>query len=455
MKRIAPVPLLLLFTLSFLSFPAIAATFETNRPSTTNNDDSCDIAVLPAATLLLPFFEVDVAAPVAVAKTTIFTVINTTRFPQITRITLWTDRGYPALNFNAFLTGYDVQAFNVYDLIARGIIAPERGTSNANTPGARSVLNSGNPNFLPDAAQTCGPNSLPVQIPASILKDIQTALTTGRNTLCGTTPIGGEHANAIGYITIDLVATCSPKRPSDSGYFNELLYDNVLTGDYEIISPNFATGNYAGGNPLVHIRAIPEGGAAGTAVETSLPYTFYDRLTPNTSRKMDRRQPLPSTFAARFIQGGPTAFNTDFQIWREPMTGANAACNEYASNLLPYVEAVRFDERENPTALVAQLPILQTPSSPSLPSTARIASAHGDFPPLTSSDVAGWMYLNLHAAVSGLTGGRATQSWVSVNMAAEGRFSTLMDATMLGNGCTPAKTQRTDTSNPIGPAGNN
>jgi hypothetical protein len=28
-------------------------------PTTTNNDDSCDIGVAPAATLLLPYFEVD------------------------------------------------------------------------------------------------------------------------------------------------------------------------------------------------------------------------------------------------------------------------------------------------------------------------------------------------------------------------------------------------------------
>ena len=28
-------------------------------PSTINNDDSCDVTVAPAATLLLPYFEVD------------------------------------------------------------------------------------------------------------------------------------------------------------------------------------------------------------------------------------------------------------------------------------------------------------------------------------------------------------------------------------------------------------
>ena len=31
-------------------------------PTTTNNDDSCDIMVAPAATLLLPYFEVETAS---------------------------------------------------------------------------------------------------------------------------------------------------------------------------------------------------------------------------------------------------------------------------------------------------------------------------------------------------------------------------------------------------------
>jgi len=66
-------------------------------------------------------------------------------------------------------------------------------------------------------------------------------------------------------------------------------------------------GNFAAGEPMVHIRAIPEGGTAGSAPPTNLPYTFYDRYTPQGNRKMDRRVPLPSMFAARWIEGGAEA----------------------------------------------------------------------------------------------------------------------------------------------------
>lgn len=80
---------------------------------TAKNDDTCDIALLPAATLLLPYFEVDLSSPVERARTTYFTVINTTRQPQIAHVTIWSDWAYPVIDFNVFLTGYDVQPINL------------------------------------------------------------------------------------------------------------------------------------------------------------------------------------------------------------------------------------------------------------------------------------------------------------------------------------------------------
>ena len=120
---------------SMLAMSAFAGT-STIHPTTTNNDDSCDIAVQPAATLLLPYFEVDFKSPQTSAKQTLFTVQNVSPTPQIAHVTLWTDWGYPALNFPIFLTGYDVQGINLYDVFARAIIAPNSagGGTSFNTP---------------------------------------------------------------------------------------------------------------------------------------------------------------------------------------------------------------------------------------------------------------------------------------------------------------------------------
>jgi len=421
-----------------LATAAGGATFTSGNPTTTNNDDSCDIALLPAATLLLPYFEVDVTAAQTVARTTLFTVVNTSQFPQIARVTIWTDLAYPVLNFNLFLTGYDVQAINLYDVLGpRSTIVSAVGPSSNVAPGNRSMPNNSNPNFAATASADCA--ILPGPIPTFLGNEIRSALTTGHNTACGSARIGNTHANAIGYITIDVVKTCAPTLPNSAAYYDELLYDNVLTGDFQQINPNPTTGNYAGGNPLVHIRAIPEGGPAGAIVPTNLPYTFYDHYTPQTAAKIDRRQPLPASFAARFIQGGPSAFNSNYLIWREGVTGDNSTCSDYAKNFnqqsMSVADIVRFDEHENATLIAGCPPILCVPFVPVLPSTSGLATADTLFPPSSLiADVGGWMYLNLtnHAQT------RASQNWVTVSMAAEGRYSVMFDATMLANGCTAA-----------------
>jgi hypothetical protein len=444
------------------------ATFPAGSPATTRNDDSCDIGVAPAATLLLPYFEVDIAAPVATAQTTLWTITNVSQIPQIAHVTVWSDWSYPVLDFNIFLTGYDVQSINMYDLIATGAIAPTRGTSNASTPGSRSLNNiTGNSNFLGSAAANCSPASLPVAVPPNILVDLQSGLTNGLYSLCGTTRIGGTHTNAIGYVTVDVAATCSFTLPTESLYYStEILFDNVLIGDYQQVNPNAATGNYAQGNPMVHIRAIPEGGPAGSIPGTNLPVTFYDRYTPVGSDTRDRRQPLPSVFAARYIQGGASGFLTDYKFWREGVTGAAAACAAYTNNRsLGVTEVVRFDERENPTTTSpTQIISPVNPGTFVTEEARRIATTNSSFPPLTSGDVAGWMYLNMNnGAALGTTNPystiRASQNWVIVSMFAEGRYSVDFDAAWLGNGCSPAALAPTSTNaagatNPIGPRPN-
>jgi hypothetical protein len=444
--------------------------FLTGSPATTRNDDGCDLSNLPAATLLIPYFEVDFSSPQSVAQTTLFTITNVSRVPQIARVTLWTDRAYPELTFNIFLTGYDVQAINLYDVFARGIIAPPSGASNTTTPGTLSAANGSNPNFLATAAGDC--SRLPGAIPANLVADVRNAFTLGTTSTCAT--VGLKHANAIGYITIDVMATCGFSRPQDDGYFNELLYDNVLMGDYQQINPNAATGNYAAGNPMVHIRAIPEGGAAAATPGTNLPYTFYNRLLPaGTDRTRDRRQPLPSAFAARYIQGGPGAFNTNLKIWREATSGSSPACDNYAKNSeMDVVEMVRFDEHENPTVWV--LNSLVSPPVPirvTLPAASSTPTSSNLYPAMsTSGDIAGWIYVNAnnlgstaYSAATGRdfvtgsstkTGSRQSQNWVVVSMSAEGRYSVDFDALALGNGCSPAppaSNASSGTGLPLGP----
>jgi hypothetical protein len=468
------------------------ATFAVGAPTTTNNRDSCEITVSPAATLLLPHFEVNVAAPSTEAVNTIFTITNTSWLPQIAHVVVWTDWSYPVLDFNIWLTGYDVQGLSMYDILARGIIPPTgyalQGATGASPVGARSAVQplagpSPNPNHLGNVPALCA--NLPGPIPANILAEVRSALTTGFWNFCpgpgGTLvrrQVGSAHgANAIGYVTVDVAATCTLAFPTDPVYLtSEILFDNVLIGDYQRINPIATVGNYAGGSPMVHIKAIPEGGAAGVRQETNLPYTFYDRLTPVAApgdpgtATVDRRQPLPALFAARYIQGGTGNFNTELVVWREGITGraATADCLVAPNASLALTEIVRFDESENPT--IQQQACIVSPCPPDivglLPETRRVPVTDTViFPPRSNTaDLGGWMYMNLNNNFTGAAyhpnrqaGGShqgVSQNWVVVTMTAEGRYGVDFDAAYLGNGCTPnpGVTVQGRTAPRIGPA---
>ncbi len=462
-------------------------------PTSTNNDDTCDIASsAPAATLLLPYFEVDFKSPQTTARTTLFTIVNVTDLPQIAHVVVWTDWSFPALDFNIFLTGYDVQGINMYDIFARATIAPGAvsgtgGTSSNTTvptnpqnsitigsnPGTQPADNDANPNIT--SLSGCG--NLPGQFSSVLLTDLQLIFTVGKGTGAAvpcTAAVGGFHANAIGYVTIDVAPTCHTSLPNEPGYFSLILFDNVLIGDYQDINPNPATGNFAGGNPLVPIRAVPEGGPAGSVPGTNLPFTFYDRYTAGiVPRTIDRRQPLPTVWAARFINGGTGAFNTNFKIWREGITvGAcsGAGLAAISNSSLAIREVVRFDEHENATVTTVTGGVSPAPpGAPGIPETGAYAASRTDiFPPFSSSgDIAGWMYFNLNnggstnysAARQGFainaTTIRPSQNWVIVSMFAEGRFSVDFDAAWLGNGCS-APVPTTTAAAPaslIGPVG--
>jgi hypothetical protein len=445
---------------------------KTPPPSAIENDDSCDIKIGPAATLLLPYFEVDLSG--TTRQTTLFTITNVSRYPQIAHVTLWTDFAYPVMTFNLFLGAYDVQGINLADILIRNTIAATAGI----TPG--SIWPATNPNIRPSA--DC--STIPGVIPATIMAEVRKALTTGGTSSCKSN-VGSAHANAIGYATIDVVASCTSRSPNDPLYYtNDLLFDNVLIGDYQQLGPapagRSASSHDGTGNPMVHIRAVPEGGGAGSNVNTRLPYTFYDRYTPASTRTIDRRQPLPSLFAARYIQGGPGAFETNLTVWREAF-GIGSCADVSASATMTATEVLRFDEHENPNLSSPICSSLCVGWSPVILNAASsTASDSYIYPAISTADVGGWFYLNLNNGgsksysvtqeigdqriptnartnlapiASGTVGPRPSQNWVTVtqfgNAGSGNRLTGEFDAAALGNGCSPAVGNEAV----IGPAG--
>jgi hypothetical protein len=413
----------------------LAATFPPlSSPATTNNDDSCDVGHYPAATLLLPYFEVDLDSRAGDGETTIFTVTNVGAQPQAARVTLWTGWAYPIISFNLYLTGYDVQSINLYDVIRRGQLAPDTNIGSTTSP-IGELSETTNPRLEED---TCTTSSLPRVLPQVILSRMQSAFTTGKVPQLGSAPAcnaaGEVHRNAAGYLTIDVVGVCTGTMPTEPSYFtHEIRYDNVLMGDYVQVNGNE---DFAQGNPMVHIRAIPEGGTLATRRKTNLAHTFYSRLQPAVNQTSDARQPLPSTFAARWISGGATGFETFFKIWREAPNAPDAGCAFYPRNALLAYEVVRFDEEENPETFSPDIVVLPIAFDPTLPNSSLTdVTDESLYPTNTQDAVAGWMYMNLSSTATAKP--FATQNWITISMRAEDRFSADFDASALGNGCSP------------------
>src|SRR6267154_6227882 len=146
-----------------------------------DNDATCDIKVGPAATLLLPYFEVDLAS--TGEQTTLFTITNVSRYSQIAHVTLWTDWAFPVLTFNIFLAGYDVQSINLKDILVRGVVASPVGTGPTTVKSPLGALTSpanggpgyANPNFK--AVIEC--DAIPGIISQTLVAAVRSALTTG------------------------------------------------------------------------------------------------------------------------------------------------------------------------------------------------------------------------------------------------------------------------------------
>jgi hypothetical protein len=198
---------------------------------------------------------------------------------------------------------------------------------------------------------------------------------------------------------------------------------------------------------------------------------------------------LPATFAARFIQGGVSAFATNYTIWREGFGDGSCNSSLLVNAQVPIAEIVRFDERDNPSVNNTPCNILCAPNVPTLPATSSSSTAGFIYPSLLTADVAGWMYLNLNnggstaysvttrsvgnvptvitgpgsrsvlsPSGSGTIGPRPSQNWVTITMfgyLGTKQMVAEFDAASLGNGCTPAAlvTAADGGTGTIGPAG--
>jgi len=141
----------------------------------------CTIDDVPAATMLLPYFEVDLGNPNGV--TTLFSINNASATAILAHVVVWGDLSVPVLDFNVYLTGYDVQTINLRDILVGGILprtasaAQDTGEAEPNpAPTPTAISNQGE--FSDDVTfASCTGQLPPPVLPASFILHLQQSLT--------------------------------------------------------------------------------------------------------------------------------------------------------------------------------------------------------------------------------------------------------------------------------------
>src|SRR5689334_6192156 len=139
----------------------------------------CTVDDVPGATLLLPYFEVDLSNQNGV--TTLFSINNASATAILAHVVVWSDLSVPVLDFNVYLTGYDVQPMNMRDIL-NGNLLPS--TASAGQDPNDTISPKGQ--FSQDINFASCSGQLPIApLPATFVSHLKAALTGQFSNLLG------------------------------------------------------------------------------------------------------------------------------------------------------------------------------------------------------------------------------------------------------------------------------
>ncbi|HET9794017.1 MAG TPA: hypothetical protein VFS34_06105 [Thermoanaerobaculia bacterium] len=368
----------------------------------------------PAATLLLPYFEVDLSNPAG--RTTRFWVNNASATAATAHVTIWTDLSVPVFAFDIYLTGFDMQRVDLRDVLNGNL--PQTASAGQDPIDAISPkgTKSQDINFA-----ACNGVLPPAPLSASDVTALRRALSGASSSMLGG-KCGGRSSPgwARGYVTIDNVNGCSSMFPNDPSYFTggvgSAIDSNLLWGDFTYAN---GTADFQGA-PLVAIFAS----ATDPLTTTAGNYTFYGRYVGWNAT--DHRAPLATLFAGRYTRGW-----TQSVVWRDPKVDqAPFTCGTVPAWYPMGQEGFTvFDEQEHPNIPITY-PLAPQPVTPALipfPAAAQktlIGSAA--FPVPFAS---GWIWYDLNVTVSGVSDPTidpaASQSWVMTMRSVNGSAGTV------------------------------
>ena len=301
--------------------------------------EPCALDIEPAATLLVPYVAVEMSGdePDPSGATTVLRVTNTAAEAALIQLTVWSADGVPALALTEVLSGFDMWTVDFRDVLSGHWSRFDTSRANAappNTdtfpfrrtpfewgPDGRSfnALCVGKAPFLvpwprglatPETTSTtpgegCAMpygDAAGLAVAATVVETLSAPLHARVHRGCGEIPATRHSMSWLStltanplffYATVDVVKTCTALNPAIGEYIEYTLDDrNVLIGD--VLYLGEAHSGFGpvmlGSMPAVHVQAgpSPEWAAAHPG-----PYEA-------TTGVEDRREPLPTAFAARY-----------------------------------------------------------------------------------------------------------------------------------------------------------
>lgn len=397
---------------------------------------------VPAATLLLPYFEVDVDDYEGI--NTLFSINNASASAAVAHVTVWTDQSIPTLDFDVYLTGFDVQTISIRDIF-RGDLP--RTADDLADP-ADTISNEGALSQDINFPGSSGPCAAAYTNPVlDSFRRTQLRLAhTGLNASAYGGCLGANHGDdrVRGYITVDIVTECNLFFPSSPNYFASGVAGtaNILWGDYFYVEPREA---FAQGEGLVAIESCPS--ASSTCSFAPGAYTFYGRYA--TIAGQDQREPLATSFAVRYFSGAEFDAGTELVVWRDSKTTPSGLNGPYTCGSttrpawfpMSQASVIAFDEQENPEELCFQGDIISPPiggTQTCFPLETQRVEVEGGHPiasDLAPSQPSGWLWLGLSHTLAPSAGADpfpgVAQAWVVAIASAEGRYSMGYDAIKL------------------------
>ena len=246
----------------------------------------CGVERRAAATLLVPWLEVDLDDPDG--ADTLVSIGNASPNPVLANVVLWSDWGLPVLDFPVYLEGDGSLSLSLRRILTEGALP-------ADFPSAPA-----------DAGMGCGtPLNEPLDGPTlARLRAQLTGQPIPEDGSCWGS-VQEDTGRAVGFATVDVVRSCSDtaRTPRDPGYFGEngrAGDDNVLWGEVFFLDPGQDLASGIGAVPIV---------ADPVQYPDHKTETFYSAL------EGDHRRPLPRRARARSVRGGLFDGGTDYLVW--------------------------------------------------------------------------------------------------------------------------------------------